>query len=114
MAVRIPIFFYTREAMEKQITKAFKQNMMDYGIAASYYQQRDIELEKAKELQELVMELKGKPSVWDYNSYGIILYKLGDKSEAIKNLETSLKLAQEQKNTYLIDENKKLLKEITE
>lgn len=113
-AVRIPFSFYTREVMEKQITEAFKQNMMDYSIAASYYHQRNIELEKAKKLQELVMELKGQPSVWDYHSYGIILYKLGDKSESIKNLETSLNLAQEQKNTYLIDENKKLLKEITE
>ena len=109
-SVRIPISFYTREAMEEQITKAFKQNMMDYSIAASYYQQRDIELQKAKELKELVMELKGKPSVWDYNSYGIILFKLGEKSEAIKNLEISLKLAQEQNNNYLIEENKKMLK----
>lgn len=107
--VRIPIAFYTREAMEKQIEKEFKQNIFDYSITASYYSQRGIKLEKAKQLQELAMNLKDQTSAWDYHSYGMILQQLGKREEAIKNLQLSLKMAKESQNDYLIKENEKML-----
>ncbi len=113
-AIRIPITFYTREAMEKKIEKELQQNTFDFGIAASYYYERGIELEKAKKLKELAMSLKETPNSWDYYSYGIILKKMGDKKEALKNIEHSLKLAKETQNNYLIAENEKLLKELKE
>ena len=83
-AVKIPISFYTREAMEKMIEEEFKKNIFDYSIAAAYYFQRDIELEKAKELQELSIKLRDKPSAWAYNDYGKILQKLGELNNAIE------------------------------
>ena len=110
--VNIPITFYTQEAMEKKINAAFKQNIADYNIAASYYYQRDIELGKAKELKELAMSLKDKTNEWDHHSYGIILHKLGLRDKAINNLKQSLSMATKSQNTYLIEENKKLLEEI--
>lgn len=110
--VRIPITFYTREAMEKKIEKELQQNTFDFGIAASYYYERGIELEKAKKLKELAMSLKETPNSWDYYSYGIILKKMGDKKEALKNIEQSLRLSKETQNNYLIGENKKLLEEL--
>ncbi len=110
--VRIPISFFTREAMEKKIEVEFKQNVFDYSIAASYYYQRGIELDKAKELKELAMSLKETLNAWDYHSYGAILHKMGNKKEALKNIELSLKLAQETQNNYLITECQKLLEEL--
>ena len=98
--------------MEAMIDKEFKQNIFDYGIAASYYYQRDIELIKAKKLQELSMELRDKPSAWAYNDYGNILRKLGETDNAIKAYKQSLKLAEESDNDYLIQENQKALSEI--
>lgn len=112
--VKIPITLYTREAMEKMIEKEIKQNSFDFSIAASYYYQRDIELEKARELQELSIKLRDKPSAWAYHDYGKILQKLKEKENAIEAFETSLKLAEEDKNEYLINENKKILNTLKE
>lgn len=112
--VRIPITFFTREAMDKMIEKELQQNKFDFSIAASYYSQRGIELDKAKKLQELAMSLKEMPNAWDYHSYGSILKKMGDRKEALKHIEQSLKLAKETNNNYLIVENKKLLEELKE
>lgn len=109
-SVKVPIEFYTREAMELAMEKEFKQNALDYSIAATYYQQRDIELDKAKKLREISMSMKDKPNAWDLNSYGIILFKLGQKEEAKGAIEKSLLQAKESKNQYLINENQKLLK----
>jgi len=50
-AVKVPISFYTKEAMEKMIDEEFNKNIFDYSIAAAYYSQRGINLETAKELQ---------------------------------------------------------------
>ena len=111
-AVKIPISFFTREAMEKMIEEEFNKNIFDYSIAAAYYAQRGIELEKAKELQELSMQLRDKPSAWSYHEYGKILQKLGELNNAIEAYEYSLKLAEETKNEYLIEENRKMLSEI--
>ena len=113
-AVKIPILFYTREAMEKMIEEEFKKNIFDYSIAAAYYSQRDIELEKAKELQELSMNLRDKPSAWAYNDYGKILQKLGEIENAIEAFQFSLKLSKESKNEYLIAENTRSLNELKE
>lgn len=110
--VRIPIEFYTKEAMEKMIAKEFQQNIFDYSIAASYYQQRGIELEKAKKLQALAMELKEAPTAWDYYSYGTILHKLGNEKEALSNLELSLKIAHQAQDEYLIKELGSLITKI--
>ena len=113
-AVKIPILFYTREAMEKMIEEEFKKNVFDYSIAAAYYSQRDIELEKAKELQELSIKLRDKPSAWAYNDYGKILQKLGEIENAIEAFQFSLKLSKESKNEYLIAENTRSLNELKE
>ena len=113
-AVKIPISFHTREAMEKMIEEEFKKNIFDYSIAAAYYSQRDIELERAKELQELSIKLRDKPSTWAYNDYGKILQKLGEIENAIEAFEYSLKLAIESNNEYLIEENRRILSEIKE
>ncbi len=112
--VEIPISFYTVEAMEKKIDQEFKQNIMDYSIASSYYTQRGIQLEKAKKLRELVMKLKETPNAWDYNAYGLILAQMGEKEEAIKSYKRSLQMAKETSNVYLVSENERLLKEILE
>ncbi len=110
--VLVPISFYTREAMEKQIEKEFRQNIFDYSIAASYYQDRDIELVKAKKLRELVMALKEESNAWDHHSYGVVLMKLGMKEEALQHLSRSMEKARESNNTYLIEENSKLLEKL--
>jgi len=110
--VKIPMTFYTQEVMEKKMDKEFQQNIFDYIIATSYYRDREINLEKAKKLQELVMELKETPNAWDYNSYGIILYKMGNNKEAISYLQRSLQMAKESNNLYLVNQNKQLLQEI--
>jgi len=107
--VMIPIHFYTREAMEAQIAKEFKQNIFDYSITSEYYSQRGIELEKAKKLRELAMELKEEPNEWDYHSYSKILYQLGDKKEAIANIQRSLELAKKAGNAYIVGESEGLL-----
>jgi tetratricopeptide (TPR) repeat protein len=107
--VNVPIEFFTREAMEKAIAAEFEQNAFDYSTAAAYYYERGIELEKAKQLQERSIELREQPSSWSYNSYGLILYKLGEKEQAIEAIEYSLQLAKESKNDYLIKENQNLL-----
>jgi len=111
--LKIPIEFYTREAMEVAIKKEMRQNIFDFSIAASYYHQRDIELEKAKKLQELAMELREEPNPWDYNSYGIILHKLGETEKGLAMIKKSLDLSEESNNDYLIRENKKLIAEWT-
>ena len=110
--VFIPMNFYTQEAMEKKMKAAFKQNVFDYSIAASYYSERDIELLKAKKLQELSMELRESQNSWSYFSYGRILKKLGESAQAKKVLMKSLSMAEEEKNDYLIKENQKLLAEL--
>ena len=100
--------------MEKMIEEEFKKNVFDYSIAAAYYSQRDIELEKAKELQELSIKLRDKPSAWAYNDYGKILQKLGEIENAIEAFQFSLKLSKESKNEYLIAENTRSLNELKE
>ena len=107
--VMIPITFYTQEAMEKALNKEFKQNIFDYKIAAIYYAQRSIELEKARKLQELAIELSETPSSWDYHYYGIILNKLGERDKALEAIKYSLTLAEATNNKGLIKANKKLL-----
>ena len=111
-AVKIPISFYTREAMEEMINKEFKQNILDYSIAAAYYSQRSIELEKAKKIQEIAIELRDKPSAWAYHEYAITLVKLGEDDAAKKAIKYSLELAKENNNAYLIEENNKLLNKL--
>ncbi len=108
-AVKIPIHFYTHEAMTKMIEKEMKQNVMDLNIAAAYYAQRNMELDQAKKLQEIVMQLRDEPSAWAYHEYGITLEKLNKNEEAIKAIGYSLQLAQESNNDYLIQENAKIL-----
>ncbi len=110
--VKVPMTFYTREAMEKKIDAELKQNILDYSIAAAYYSERDMELEKAKKLQELSIELRDEPSPWAYHAYGKTLRKLGDMVSAKNALEYSLELSKESNNTYLIKENKRILKEL--
>ena len=111
--INIPIQFNTHEAMESIIAKEFKSNALEYSIAASYYNERNLDLDKAKKLQELSIELRDQPSAWAYNSYGIILQKLGEKVKAINAFEYSLKLAKELGNEYLISENEKILKKLS-
>ena len=111
--LKIPIEFYTREAMELAINKELRQNILDLSIAASYYYQRDIELEKAKKFQELAMELRGAPNPWHYNSYGIILHKLGETEKGLSMIKKSLELSEASNNEYLIKENKKLISDWT-
>ncbi|MEM6807160.1 MAG: DUF2911 domain-containing protein [Bacteroidota bacterium] len=101
-AIKIPILFYTREAMEKSVEKEFRQNVFDYRITAIYYAQRGIELEKAKKLQELVMSLVDKVSAADYHYYGNILSQLGEREQAIQHLERSLEMANKDQNIFLI------------
>jgi len=109
--LRIPIEFYTKEVMELVIKEGIRQNISDFNIAASYYYQRDIELEKAKYFQELAMELRDEPNPWDYHSYGIILYKLGKTEEGLSIIRKSLDLSIELHNDYLIKENKRIISE---
>ena len=111
---KIPISFYTKEAMEKMIEKEFKQNIFDYSIAAAYYSQRGIELKKARKLQELSIELRDKPSSWAYYEYGKILQKLEEIKEAIGAFEHALKLAKHSQNDFLINEIEKILSELKE
>ncbi|MEL6923421.1 MAG: DUF2911 domain-containing protein, partial [Bacteroidota bacterium] len=111
-AVRIPIQFYTKEAMEKMIAKEFRQNIIDYSIAVSYYAQRGIELEKAKEILELVMELREEQNAWDFYQYGLILHQQGKESEAITYLNKSLQMARQFNDVFTIGEVEKLLKSI--
>lgn len=111
--LRIPIEFYTKEVMGLAIKKGMSQNISDFNIAASYYYQRDIELEKAKYLQELAMELREAPNPWDYHSYGIILHKLGKTEEGLSVIRKSLELSTESNNDYLIKENKRIISEWT-
>ena len=110
--VKIPISFYTNEAMEKMIEREFKQNIFDYSIAASYYSQRNMNLEKAKMLMKLSIDLRDVPSAWAHHEYAIILKKLGELKEAKENLEYSLQLAKKTGNTNLTEENQKLLNEL--
>ncbi|MEM6397413.1 MAG: hypothetical protein AAF741_13780 [Bacteroidota bacterium] len=112
--VDIPITFYTREAMETQFKTEFDQNIFDLTIAATYYYERDIALEKAKELQEIAIQLRGEASVWDLHRYGIIHMKMGKREEAIKYLTQSLNMAVDTQNTYLIGENEKLLENLSQ
>ncbi|MEM8583121.1 MAG: DUF2911 domain-containing protein [Bacteroidota bacterium] len=111
-SVRIPISFYTQEAMDEMIQQELTQNLMDYAITATYYYERDIELEKARELQELLMELRGSASAWDLYRYGIIMMKLGDKEAATQHFTSSLAMARDDENEYLIAENERLLEEV--
>lgn len=111
-AVKIPILFYTKEVMEEMIKEELKKNTFDYSIAAGYYYQRDLELEKAKELQELSIKLRDKPSAWAYHDYGKILQKLGHKKNAREAFEYSLELAKESSNEYLIKQNTEFLIEL--
>ena len=113
-AVRVPIEFFTKEAMEETMIDVFAKNALEYAIAASYYLERGIELEKAKELQELSISLREQPSAWAYNSYGNILLQLGEKEKALEAIQYSLELAAATKNEYLIKENEKLLKKLKE
>ena len=108
-AVRIPISFYTREVMEAFISKELERNALDYSIAAAYYFERGIELEKAKVLQELSIESREQPSAWSYHSYGQILHKLGEQDKAIDAIRYSLQLAKDSEDSYLVEENEKLL-----
>ena len=111
-AVKVPLTFYTRAAMEDKIATTFRQNALDYSIAAAYYAQRGLELEKAKALQELSMELREQPSAWAYHDDGIILQKLGEQQAAARAFMRSLQLAQTTQNEYLIEENQKRLDEL--
>ncbi len=109
--VKIPIEFFTDQLMEDFIEKEFTQNASDYSIAASYYYEKGVELEKARKLQELVIELRETPNAWDYRSYAMILYKLGEATQAFKAIDQSLSIAKRVNNNYLISINEQLLKE---
>jgi len=62
IGIDIPIYCFTRAAMEDQIATELSQNALDYSIAASYYLERDIELDKAKNLMELSIAARDQPS----------------------------------------------------
>jgi len=62
IGIDIPIYCFTHAAMEDQIATELSQNALDYSIAASYYLERDIELDKAKNLMEFSIAARDQPS----------------------------------------------------
>lgn len=107
--VYVPIKFFTHEVMEEQILKAKGEGASRFEVSAAYYNDRNIELEKAKELIEEAIALQAKPRPTTFNIYGRVLYKLGEKEKAIEAIEYSLKLAKEWEYYTTAKQNEDLL-----
>lgn len=114
VSVRVPIQFHTREAMEAHMQEELDQNIMDYVIAASYYRERGIELEKAKLLTELAMSLRDEPSPWDQRAMGITMMKLGDRDAAKKYFIQGLEMATAIDHQYLVELIREELKKLND
>ena len=93
-----------------KISSAKSEGAIHMEIAAAYYNDRNIELERARALIESAINLREKPSPTAYNIYGIILDKLGEMDEAVKAIEFSLNLAREVGYDTLAMKNEELLK----
>jgi tetratricopeptide (TPR) repeat protein len=109
--VVIPMEFDTKGIYKEAISTEMRRNAGELRTAASYYLERDMELETARFYQEMAMELEGDPSAWSYNIYAKILHALGEKDEAIKHMKHSLELAEEAENSFIINQDKSLLEE---
>lgn len=103
-AIEIPIELYTEEQMTDAIHKVLNgPRPSDYTSAAVY------RLESGKVLDlgilwiDKAIDLREKPSFYDYLVKAKLIYKSGDKKKALTVAEESLRLAEKTGNRYRIE-----------
>lgn len=108
--VAVPIEMLTTEVMNKTVQKTIEKNALGYHLAGYYYLRENIQLEKAKELFELAIQIKPNPNYQNYLQLAYVLEKLGDRKGAIQASKKSLALAKNTGSKYGVEENTKNLK----
>lgn len=107
--VAVPIKFYTNEVMTAIIDKELGSYSTDYHIAAAYYFNRDLDLEKAKIWIEKAIFVRTKPDYWDHQLLALILDKMGDRKTAIQEMKLAYTIAKkDNKKTGTIETEAKL------
>ncbi|MBL4707158.1 MAG: DUF2911 domain-containing protein [Flavobacteriales bacterium] len=92
----IPIEVAAKEAAMENIDSKIKEIENAYGVynnSAKYYLTNDLDLEKALAWSEKSVEIAQK--FWNVQTLSKIQYAMGNKKEAIKTAELSLKLSEE-------------------
>lgn len=109
--VSIPIQFFTNEVMDATIAKTLGRSSTEYHLAAYYYLNHDLDLIQAKKWMETAIAINTEADYRDHLQLSYILYKLGQKKEAIQEAQKSLTLAKAINSQYGIEANTKSLKE---
>lgn len=109
--VSIALKFATDKIVGESIEEALKNpKATDYYAAAVYYLEADKDMEQAKEwIDEAIARMGKDAEYFAYRQQALINAKLGNRKEAIKAAEKSLKLAEEVGDEVYISLNKKSL-----
>lgn len=109
--ISIPLHFDTDEIVTASIMETLKNpEATDYYAAALYYLEADKDMEQAKKWINKAIDMMGKDAEYFvYRQQALIYAKLGNRKEAIKAAEKSLKLAEEADNQDYVRLNKRSL-----
>lgn len=109
--VSIPLHFDTDEIVTASIMQTLENpTATDYYAAALYYLEADKDMEQAKDWINLAINMMGKNAEYFvYRQQALIYAKLGNRKEAIRAAEKSLKLAEEADNKDYVRLNKRSL-----
>ena len=109
--VSVPLHFDTDEIVTASIMETLKNpTATDYYAAALYYLEADKDMEQAKDWINLAINMMGKDAEYFvYRQQALIYAKLGNRKEAIRAAEKSLKLAEEADNKDYVRLNKRSL-----
>ena len=110
--VGIPFEVPTAEKAKKSIEMTMAgPSGRDYYMAASYYFDEGVDMQKTKEWIDKAMSMIDTPRFWQLRQQSLIYAKAGDKMGAIKAAKKSLELATEAGNADYIKMNTDSLKE---
>lgn len=109
--VSVPLYFETDEIVTASIEEALKEpKATDYYAAAVYNLEADKDMNQAIDWINTAIDMMGKDAeFFVFRQQALIYAKLGNKKEAIKAAEKSLKLAEKAGNEAYVVLNKKSL-----
>jgi len=108
--VSIPIKFITDEIVQASISETIANHpeAEDYYAAAVYYLEADKDMNQALEwINQAIKQMGDNAEYFVYRQQALIYAKLGNRKEALKAAEKSLKLAEQAGNEDYVTLNKK-------
>lgn len=109
--VSIPLFFHTDAIVAASIEETLQgPKASDYYAAAVYYLETDKNMNQARDWINTAIDMMGSDAEYFvYRQQALIYAKLGNRKEAIKAAEKSLKLAEDAGNMDYVRLNKRSL-----